>query len=415
MRRAPATAQRARILSGALAACASIGCGGTEADGASSVVDPLSGCDGVALEPPEPGGGAQLSIEIQLSPGEEKEWCQLALAGDAWNVNWSEGRWTPGAHHGIVHRTSYRDVLPTEALDGTVVDPSAAAPCLPWAVEGVLARGGSGTSGRTTTELGKGVLPDDVAFKIAAGEVLLLTLHMFNATDHEVRACYKANLHSIAEGQVAAEAGVMSWGNPFITVPASGTSTAEMACPVSQGVTLASATSHMHERGVGYSAVLLEGDPLLGGRELRTLHEGNTWREPSPTVFSPALSLAPGQWIRWSCSYENPEVRNVAQGDQTTDEMCMFSGAYWPRSDAMEYCGGPASRGRAGRPLGHGTKTGADFVTCMTGHEMAEVYGGGPATSDLRYAVQSCVTELCPAVSGRIWESGVDLAAMTCN
>jgi hypothetical protein len=208
----------------------------------------------------------------------------------------------------------------------------------------------------------------------------------------------------------------MFFYNDFITVPASSTATADMACPVTSEITVATAASHMHRRGTGYTATLLDGDPIGGAKVVQKLYEGTEWEEPVSRVFSPALTMKPGQWIRWACDYKNTESRDVAQGQQTTDEMCMFVGAYWPRNPGWEQCGVNGQ----GRLFGKGTKNGADFVDCWTkSNGQLALYGGGPDDSATRYAAQRCVTESCPEVSALamdyIYRGDQTIATATCK
>jgi hypothetical protein len=66
-----------------------------------------------------------------------------------------------------------------------------------------------------------GVLPDNVALRVEAEDILLLNFHMVNTTFGGIDACYKVNLNSIDASQVEQEAGLFFLYNPFITVPAS--------------------------------------------------------------------------------------------------------------------------------------------------------------------------------------------------
>jgi hypothetical protein len=245
---------------------------------------------------------------------------------------------------------------------------------------------------------------------------------MFNASDEPVHACYKQNLYGIPDEQLKQEAGTMFYYDSFITVPANGTSTATMACPVVHDVTLVAQVSHMHRRGDGYSATLLDGDPLAGGAEMQTLYEGKDWAEPVVKVNSPTIDLKTGQWIRWQCHYTNSEARDVAQGQQTTDEMCMFVATYWPRTPEMDWCMPPTGTGLAqayssGRILADGTMNGTDFVDCWTKSPQL-VNGGGPTSNAGRFTSQSCVTRSCANVSGHLNDLGsgkVDPATLSCD
>lgn len=83
----------------------------------------------------------------------------------------------------------------------------------------------------------------------------------------------------------------------------------------------------------------------------------------------------------------------------------------------MDFCG-QSGFPVLGRALSQGTKNGTDYLACMGSHSPFEMYGGGEATSESRYALQSCVTDLCPAVSGHVFEAmtgGFDMSTATCN
>jgi hypothetical protein len=353
---------------------------------------------------------------MTLAPGEERQTCKLVMTGEDINLNYGEGLFTEGSHHATVWRTAYTDTIPTTNLQGRSLDTSEPVDCLSsgdWNGTGVIAAGRSVASDPNTQDL-KGALPDDVAFKIPGNQVLLLNFHMFNSSDHTMHACYKQNLPSVPADQVAQEAGLMFFYNQFVTVPANSQSTAEMACPVTSDIMLSTAVSHMHRRGNGYTATVLDGDPLAGGKNIQTLYDSGEWNEPASNVFKPALSLKTGQWLRFACDYDNPEQRDVAQGQQTTDEMCMLVGLYWPRNAGWERCGVNGT----GHNIGTGTMNGAEFVDCWS-KSAKSLYGGGPGDSAARYASQRCVTESCPAVStlanDYIYLGKKDIMNVTCK
>jgi hypothetical protein len=402
------------------AAAASIffdGCSSDTSDDPETVQPPVEhgtppatdGCDAIDLAAPKAGEGTQVTLEVPLAAGEERQVCKLVLLDHKVNLNWSEGIYTKGSHHGLTARTMYRDALPTENIRGETVDASQVATCeslgADWDVLAVIAGGHAlGESPRTTLNT-KGTLPDDVALKIEAKEVLLMNFHILNATDHSVRACYKQNLYSIPDRQVKQEAGQMFYYNSFVTLPARQRAVARMACPVSQDVSLGAQVSHMHKRGTGYTATLLDGDPLAGGQPIAMLYNGTAWDEPLVEVNKPLRALTAGQWIEWKCEYENAEDTDIAQGQQTTDEMCMFLGTYWPRSPEMDWCMAPGSADSysAARLLADGSMNGAQFLDCWNNSPQI-VGGGGPDSSAERYASQRCFTQSCANVSGRFHE-----------
>jgi hypothetical protein len=364
-----------------------------------------TGCDAVHLDPPA--DGQQFQIATSIPAGQDQEFCQLVLVTQDINLNSSNGLYTAGAHHALVYQTQYKDAIPTTTVGGQTLDGSqmhrCQTPTALWKSTSVIA-GGQGTDGQASGAVNKIAFPSNVAVKIKKGDVLLLNFHMINTTDETLNTCYKVNLNSIPSSQVTEEAGFIFWYNPFITVPAGGTSTARMACPITADISLFSAVSHAHVRMDDYSAKLLSGDPEASGTtSVQTLYTNKDWENPVTKVFNPTVSLTKGQWIDYQCHYTNPEQRDVAQGFQTTDEMCMFVGAYWPKQDAhLEFCASdPTKGGEDGRSYGYGTKTGADFLGCFWASKQHYI-GGGASDSADRYASDSCITQTCPEASGPI-------------
>src|SRR5207244_2852964 len=99
------------------------------------------------------------------------------------------------------------------------------------------------------------------------------------------------------------EAGVLFFYDLFIRVPPHGTATARMSCPVTRDVTLLSAQSHMHRRGVGYEAHLVDGT----GKPMETLYTNDRWEEVPIKIWDPGKPLAAGTAIDYRCDYRNDE------------------------------------------------------------------------------------------------------------
>jgi hypothetical protein len=221
-------------------------CGGGSSDaksgGTTTVASNLEGCDALNLPPPPPGQGVQIYSEMTLEPGTERQTCKLVMTGEDINLNYGEGIFTPGSHHATVWRTSHTDTIPTTNILGQALDASVAVDCespADWSGTGVVAIGHNADYPNTASF--EHALPDDVAFKVAHNEVLLLNFHMINTTDKPVTVCYKQNLPSVPADQVKQEAGMTFFYNQYITVPANGTATADMACPVPKDINLATA------------------------------------------------------------------------------------------------------------------------------------------------------------------------------
>lgn len=373
-----------------------------QAESPGTTDEAVAACDAIDLAPPT--DGVQLKMALPLGAGQEREVCQLVKLDQDINVNWSEGLYTPGSHHALLQQTAYTDTLPDTAVDGTVLDGTQVHDCQTpsalWSVTGIVAGGNPTNVDPSHAGLPEGTFPPDVAIKLHKGEYVLMNFHMLNTSNKPTTSCYKVNLHNIPTEQVAQEAGILFLYDFAITVPAKGQSTARLSCPITQDINLPAAVSHAHKRLDGYTARLLSGDPEAANTtEVRKLYEGTEWDNPTPDAYQPALGLTKGQYIDYQCHYTNPEARNVAQGFQTTDEMCMFVAPYWPRDPAMENCQGTPDMPI--RIYGDGNKNGADALSCITGSP--GVYqGGGPASSDDRYATLGCITQTCAKASGPI-------------
>src|SRR5262249_55391668 len=120
--------------------------------------------------------------------------------------------------------------------------------------------------------------------------------------------------------------------DPFIFVPAHGSSTAQMRCPLRHDVTILSAGSHMHRRGVGYRAYL---DAPAAAPAAAPFFTTNDWEHP-PYFHRPLVAKA-GAHVRFECAYTSNDAVDVIQGTSAdANEMCMFSAFYYPEGDADE-------------------------------------------------------------------------------
>jgi len=353
------------------------------------------GCD--AIELAEPDSGAQLRMHVDVSAADEGEYCKLVVLQQDINLNGYDGLFTSGSHHANIYTTRYKGSLPTTTIYGArFPDAGEAHPCMTpealWDTTGTI---GFGRDVRRRDERPP-AFPQDVAFKLEAGDVVLLNFHMINTTEEDISACFKVNLNSVPDEQVVHEAGMFFFYNPFITVPAAGTSTARQACPITQEVSLLNAFSHMHERGVGAQAYLYDGPSTASdSNEMMQLYDQHDWAEPRFELFGEGLQLRPGQFIDYRCDYLNPDDVDVAQGFASTDEMCQFIGMYYPRDPQMEACEQPLL-------IGTGNDDGAAYLDCSDANptDGNAVYGAGH--NPRRYAIQRCVTETCPGISAAL-------------
>ena len=354
-----------------------------------------AGCGGadpvvLSLEPPAPGEGVQIKMTSTLEAGLETERCMFyRVPAEGLYVNRQEIRYTPGSHHVLVFKTPYTDV-PTTTIRGETIDTSAVFDCGAngatgdWEVQGV-AGGAQSAAGPPGIE----GLPTDTALKIDGGSLLLVNAHYLNASDKALDAEIYINFYTIAPAQVTREAGIFFMYDPFIRVPAQSASVAREACSVSKDVTLVNAQSHMHARGVGYVANLLD----ASGAQLQQLYTTTTWQHVVSKRLDPPVQISAGQMIDFRCSYTNNETHVVSQGRTTRDEMCMFIGLYYPRDTKSEICSMTddwSGRYLGASWIGNGTAGGLATAACLQAATQTTAAMGD---------FDGCVVNACPAIS----------------
>ena len=361
--------------------------GCSSADG----IAPPTGGDGNPdglLEPPPAGQGLQLKMVSTIEPGQEIERCKFfQVPAGGLNVNSAVVRYVPGSHHVLLYRTSHKSIPTTTSSGQTVTaDENGVFDCpegaaADWDITGVVAGAQSPKAKNAAT------FPAGVAAKLAPGTVLLINTHYLNTTSKPLVAEARLNLYTLPDKDVVHEGGFLFFYNPFIRIPARGAASSRMRCTLSQDITLISAQSHMHKRGVGYVANVIE--PSDGS--MTPIYESHDWEDVPITEWSPGMSLRKGQSIDYTCQFQNPEDRQVRQGATTKDEMCMFLGNYYPRNPEIEACG-VSTAGTGATFIGTGTADGKTTLDCLSKHGGAEDPGN----------LYGCVQDSCPAIGEQV-------------
>ncbi|WP_437502402.1 hypothetical protein [Sorangium sp. So ce1099] len=339
------------------------------------------------LEPPAQGTGVQYRMTSTIEPGTEVERCQLFVAPpEGLNVNREVVRFSSGSHHVLLYATPYTEI-PAETRDGTPIDAAKVHDCSEgpqshWDVTGVVA-GSQSPDGNSFL----GELPEGVALKVAPGTVLLMNTHYLNSSAKPLETDARINLYTIADDEVKTEAGMLFHYNPFISVPARGTSSSQMRCTTDTDISVVRIQSHMHRRGVGYVARKVDADG-----KTTELYAHDRWEGVPSQEFTPFLEVKAGEALEYRCDFKNTEDRNIAQGLTTKDEMCMLIGPYFPRSEAYENC---ESEAGFFTPIwtGSGTSTCAEAMSCIN---------STPNGDDA--AFYGCVVNTCASVGPQISE-----------
>jgi hypothetical protein len=299
-------------------------------------------------------------MKATIASGMEGEWCQFVKApAEALYVNRDEVRYTEGSHHFLLYETAYAEI-PTQKVDGTVVDTSGVFNCSDGATNGwkvtKLVGGSQNADGTSMLHF-----PEGVAMPVKANAVLMMNAHYLNATSESLEPEVRINLHTIPESEVKQEGDILFMYNPFIHVPMLGESRAQMRCQVHKDITIQNVQSHMHKRGVGYEALEVGGQPF---------YTNTKWADVPVKDFGAGMQVKAGTWLDYACDYKNAEAREVYQGPRSTDEMCMLIGSYYPADPATAQCAfdpaKPYETANLGAEwVGQGKATCSETLTCM--------------------------------------------------
>jgi hypothetical protein len=338
------------------------------------------------LAPPPAGQGVQFQMNTTIPSGTEAEHCLFvrAPAEGLW-VNRDEVRYTTGSHHFLLYETAY-DEIPGEKDDGTPVDTSGVFDCSDGATNGWsvtrLIGGSQNGDGNSAVRF-----PEGIALHVRPGAVLMMNAHYVNTQAVDIAPEVRINLWSIPEEQVQTEGDILFWYNIFIEVPEMGSAAARMRCNVPEDITMVTAQSHMHRRGVGYEARFVD--------EAMPFYQSDAW-ENVPVSYYDDFVVPGGTDVEYFCDYDNAEARTVFQGPRSTDEMCMLVAAYYPRVEGLGLCAADRERpwstnGLGAEWVGHGTATCAATVDCVQNPD-----------GDFFQNLQSCVNDADPAVSREV-------------
>jgi hypothetical protein len=351
------------------------------------------------LAPPPAGRGVQFAMLTEIAPEQEVEHCQFVQAPpEDLLVQRDEIRFSAGSHHALFYETDYEQI-PTHKEDGTVVDTSGVFDCSSGATDGwritKLIAGSQNGTGEAFLSY-----PPGVALRVRGSAVLMMNTHYVNPGSMALQPEVRINLHTLPPDEVEQEGDLLFLYNEFIAVGAASTSRARMRCPVNRDITLVNAQSHMHRRGVGFSAAIEGAVPFYANER---------WEDVPVEQFPQGLEIAAGSRLDYHCDYQNDESRDIYQGPRSTDEMCMLIGAYYPADPTTSHCldaaGTPASEW-----VGNGEASCAQTLECVSAAQgeasltrcmlQADPNVAAYTSNALRCALQSkdaereCATEL---------------------
>jgi hypothetical protein len=167
-------------------------------------------------------------------------------------------------------------------------------------------------------------LPEGVAFHLVPQQRLILEQHVINATPGVIQGGVTFEMSKPAtEGTIEHHADVIWFANWGFAIPPNQETVETSHCTVPYDVNVFGLMSHTHALGANFS---IERWSTEGTEHL---YESEDWAHPVYLELDPHLTLAAGEGLEWTCTWNNTTGELVLPGKDSTDEMCMtFAYAY---------------------------------------------------------------------------------------
>ena len=271
----------------------------------------LAGCS--PSSPSKGGDGETPALTIGIAPwevqqGEDRIWCKtMKVPGDASTVyDVSKIRITmpPGSHHFILYRSE-------EGLEDGFGD------CVEMSRTFVT---GSQTAGTFETQF-----PDGKAVPLFGGEQLILESHYANAGP-TLTAFVEVDFFTVPHEEVKDYLQTILVPYTDFEIPASTTGYVDgMTVPEYDGFNTWQVSSHMHQRGVRFTA-----DRLVPGQEPQRFYVSEDWHSPVIKTFDEPLAWDSENQVRFECTWNNETDAPIHHGPTTDDEMCILVVTFFP-------------------------------------------------------------------------------------
>jgi copper type II ascorbate-dependent monooxygenase-like protein len=224
------------------------------------------------------------------------------------------------AIHPIAPTGTHHTVLmlgPPDAPDGDVA-------CDSMLVKPSIYASGVGTDALT--------LPDGVAIKVAAGQQLLLNLHLFNASDDTLRGTSGIEVKTAEASAILHEAGALLAGKDAGLVVKPGSSVQTGTCTLPAGTTVFAMAPHMHLLGTHMKVTYQAAAPLMV-YDKDYAFEGQRYE----VLDAPLVSDGTNRLVV-DCTYMNPTGTTVTFGEHTAQEMCYALTLVYPAPKVRGPC-----------------------------------------------------------------------------
>ena len=173
----------------------------------------------------------------------------------------------------------------------------------------------------------------DGGMRIRPGDRYILQIHYNNSGGH-VGVVDRSGVRLSVGPATGTEYGMVAIGPAGFSIPARSQQSVAAACTLAPGTRVLASMPHMHQIGSAYDQVLVHGATRTPIISL------TNWQFQSQYFYSLPVTIAAGDRIETTCTYNNTTSNTVRSGTSTTDEMC-FGFTYVTPPPAAEYCSEP--------------------------------------------------------------------------
>ncbi|MFO0660158.1 MAG: hypothetical protein U0165_10050 [Polyangiaceae bacterium] len=325
------------LTAGALSSGALPGCSDTETPGAANT-EP----NGTLAPPATLEQGWQFTNEpFDVEPGTERQICYFVEV--PYNTesffNRIQATHAAGSHHMNIFRV--KTVKNLGGKNGDIVEDGECWKSANWSDWPLV------INNQTESEATDWTLPEGVAHKFEAHEMLMVQSHYVNATTQKTPGVGKVtvNFYKTPKEKVTAELGTVFATNQNIEIcPGEINKKFESTCKFAKDgpVTVIGANGHFHSRGLDFTMSTF--DPNTGGGS--QFYDNRDWSHP---LFDRDLdvNIPQGGGMKFTCTYAVPASEC---GDPTnkccftfggkveTQEHCNAFVYYYPKSDTDQNC-----------------------------------------------------------------------------
>jgi hypothetical protein len=197
----------------------------------------------------------------------------------------------------------------------------------------LLFRGVSGTNMIYASGVGTGELmfPPGKGFKLEAGTVLGLQLHIFNRGDGELTGTSGVEILEVDPSEITDEVDLFLPGPKDLNIPPIEVAKATGTCTVTKPYSVFALFPHMHQLGTHLKTTL-----TMGGTEKTLFDDAFNFEHQAVLSFDP-IQLSVGDKINTECTWNNNTGVTVEYGESSTTEMCYSILYRFPRGDE-EFC-----------------------------------------------------------------------------